>query len=65
VATLRKFHFCCAKFAEEADAPPHFVGNAGRKRIEANVIAGPAWTLEGCTFTAAVSTAGACAQFVA
>jgi hypothetical protein len=43
----------------------HFVGDAGREWIKADVIAGPAWPLEGCTFSAAISTACAGAQFVA
>jgi hypothetical protein len=40
-----------------------FVGD-GRKRIEADVIAGPAWTLEGRAFSTAVCAAGAGTQFV-
>jgi hypothetical protein len=36
-----------------------------RKRIETDVIAGPAGTLQGRTFTAAASTSGASAQLVA
>jgi hypothetical protein len=34
-----------------------------REWIEADMIAGPAWALEGRTFAAAASTADACAQF--
>jgi hypothetical protein len=33
--------------------------DAGRKRIEANMIAGPAWMLEGCSFAAATGAASA------
>jgi hypothetical protein len=43
----------------------HFVGDAGRKWIKADVIAGPARALEGCTFPAARGTACANAQSVA
>jgi hypothetical protein len=31
--------------------------DAGRKRLEANMIAGPAWMLDGRTFTAATGAA--------
>jgi hypothetical protein len=34
----------------------HLVGDFSRKRIEADMIAGPAWTLEGRAFSAATST---------
>jgi hypothetical protein len=43
----------------------HRVGDFSRKRLEANVIAGPAWMLEGRAFSAATSAACAGAQFVA
>jgi hypothetical protein len=43
----------------------HLVGAPGRKRIEADMITGPAWTLEGRAFSAAISTTCAGAQFVA
>jgi hypothetical protein len=42
-----------------------FVGDAGRKWIEANMIAGPAWTLEGRAFSAATGAACAGTQLVA
>jgi hypothetical protein len=42
-----------------------FVNDSDRKRIEADMIAGPAWTLEGRAFSAATSTACAGTQFVA
>jgi hypothetical protein len=42
-----------------------FVGDARREWIEANMIAGPAWTLEGRTFSAAGGAACASAQLVA
>jgi len=38
----------------------HFVGDAARKRIEADIIAGPSWPLEGRAFAAATQR-----QFVA
>jgi len=41
-----------------------FVADAGRQRIEADVIAGPAWTLECRTFSATTGTACAGTQFV-
>jgi hypothetical protein len=41
------------------------IGDAHGKRIEADMIAGPAWALEGCAFPAAPSTACAGTQFVA
>ena len=43
----------------------HLVGDAGRERIEADMIAGPAWTLERRAFSAAGGAACASAQFVA
>ena len=43
----------------------HLVGDFSRKRIEANMIAGPAWTLEGRAFSATPSRACAGTQFVA
>ena len=43
----------------------HLVATSGRKRIEADVIACPAWTLEGRTFRPAGGAACAGAQFVA
>jgi hypothetical protein len=43
----------------------HLVGAAGRKRIEADIIAGPAWSLESGTFSAATGAACAGTQFVA
>jgi hypothetical protein len=43
----------------------HFIGDAGRKRLKANVIAGPAWPLDGRTFRAAIRAAGAGAKSVA
>jgi hypothetical protein len=43
----------------------HFVRDAGREWIEADVIAGPTWTLEGRTFSAAGGAACATAQLVA
>jgi hypothetical protein len=39
--------------------------DAGRKRLEANMIAGPTWMLERCTFAAATGAAGGGTQFVA
>jgi hypothetical protein len=42
-----------------------FVSDASRKRIEADMIAGPAWTLDGRTFAAATGAARSGAQFVA
>jgi hypothetical protein len=51
------------------NSPPmlfaHFVGDAGRKRIEANVIADPAWTLDGRAFFTAIRAARAGTQPVA
>jgi hypothetical protein len=41
------------------------VGVTGRKRAEADVIAGPAWMLEGCTFAAATGAARTSAQLIA
>ena len=38
---------------------------AGRKRIEADMIAGPAWTLESRILVAAIGTASASTQLVA
>jgi hypothetical protein len=35
----------------------NLVTDIRRKRIEANMIAGPAWMLDGCTFAAATGTA--------
>jgi hypothetical protein len=43
----------------------HFVGDVGRKRIEADVVAGPAWPPECRTFPAAASATGRRAQSVA
>jgi hypothetical protein len=43
----------------------HLVGDFSRKRIEADMIAGPAWTLDGRSFVAATSTVCAGTQFVA
>jgi hypothetical protein len=43
----------------------HFIGDAGRKRLEADMIAGPAWVLEGCAFGTAVRATCANAQSVA
>ncbi len=43
----------------------HLVGDFSRKRIEADMIAGPAWTLEGRAFSAASGAACAGTQFVA
>jgi hypothetical protein len=43
----------------------HLVGDFSRKRIEADMIAGPAWTLEGRSFAAATCAASAGTQFVA
>jgi hypothetical protein len=43
----------------------HFIGDAGWKRLEANVIATPTWMLEGRTFIPATSAARASTQFVA
>jgi hypothetical protein len=49
-----------------ADIPlARLVGVTGRKRVEADMIAGPAWTLEGRASSAATSTACAGTQFVA
>ena len=39
--------------------------DAGRKRLEANMIAGPAWMLDGRTFTAATGAARGRPQFIA
>jgi hypothetical protein len=36
-----------------------FIGDGHRKRIESDMIAGPAWPLEGQVFYAAISTASA------
>ena len=38
-------------------SPRKMAGDFSRKRIEANMIAGPAWTLECCTFAAATGAA--------
>jgi hypothetical protein len=46
-------------------ATTHLVGAGGRKRIEADIITGPAWTLEGRTFPAAGGAARTGTQFVA
>jgi hypothetical protein len=43
----------------------HFVGGVGRERIETDVIARPAGTLEGRAFPAATAAACASAQVVA
>ena len=43
----------------------HLVGDAGRERIEADMIAGPAWTLERRAFSAAGGAACASTQFIA
>jgi hypothetical protein len=43
----------------------HLVGDFSRKRIEADMIAGPAWMLEGHSFAAATGAACAGTQFVA
>jgi hypothetical protein len=43
----------------------YFVGDVGRKWIEADMIAGPAPPLEGRTFSAASNTACASTQLVA
>jgi hypothetical protein len=37
----------------------HFIGDAGWKRLEANVITSPAWMLECCAFAAATGAARA------
>jgi hypothetical protein len=42
-----------------------FACGAGRKRIETDMITGPAWTLEGRTFPAAGGAACASTQFIA
>jgi hypothetical protein len=39
--------------------------DAGRKRLEANMIACPAWVLEGRSFAAATGAASAGTRFVA
>ena len=39
--------------------------DAGRKGLEANMIACPAWVLEGCSFAAATGAACAGTQFIA
>jgi hypothetical protein len=44
---------------------PHFVGDAGREWIKADMITGPAWTLERRAFPAAGGAAGAGTQFIA
>jgi hypothetical protein len=49
----------------EAERGLCFVGYAGRKWIEADMIAGPAWPLEGRTFPAAGGAACASTQFIA
>jgi hypothetical protein len=41
-----------------------FIGDAYGKRIDADMIAGPAWTLKGRAFSAATSAARAGTQFV-
>jgi hypothetical protein len=43
----------------------HFVGDAGRERIKAEIVACPARTLEGGTFPAAMGAACAGTQLVA
>jgi hypothetical protein len=45
--------------------PAHFVGDAVWKRLKADMIAGPAWVLQGCASAAAVRATCASAQFVA
>jgi hypothetical protein len=44
----------------EAERGFCFVGDIGRKRIETDMITGPAWTLEGRAFSAAACAARAC-----
>ena len=44
---------------------PEAICDVGRERIEADIIAGPAWTLEGRAFSAATGAACAGTQFVA
>ena len=49
----------------EAERGLCFVGDIGRKRIETDMISGPAWTLERRTFPAAGGAACASTQFIA
>ena len=64
---LRALSAFCTRLSECASRiiVAHLVGDFSWKRIEADMIAGPAWTLEGGTFTAATSAACAGTQFVA
>jgi hypothetical protein len=49
----------------EAERGLCFVGDIGRKRIEADMITGPAWTLDGRAFSTAARAPRAGPQFVA
>jgi len=44
---------------------PEVISDVGRERIEADIIAGPAWTLNGRAFRTATGAACAGTQFVA